>query len=469
MPGSRVVVLRLSSCVLVAAACGDDPVGVPDAPRVIDAAPPPIDAVDDACAPPTGPGTDHVNALAADELWTEADSPHRISTQVGVPAGVTLRLAPCAVVELGPDAALTVSGSLLAEGEPTRRVQIRAASSGQPWRWIDVSGGALSLTHTRIEGGGAPGAGGGVTARAMVRVRGDGNPLGQALVSVDEVDLVGSASTGMILASAARFSPGGGALRITGSALAPLVLDPSAVGVVPTGTYAGNGLDAIVVPRVAFGVSGQVLAVSMQPRGVPYQMGTSEDPNPVQQVGVGTAGTAILAIEPGTTLAMLPGYRLDVDAAAGGSLVAIGTAAAPITMTSAATTPAAGDWVGLVFRGVPNAGTAIDHAVIEHAGAPGTSSTGFSCGTPPAGVDSSRTMGAIVITSTVPGVAPTAFVTNTTIRTSASNGVDRGYRADADIDFLASNTFSGIRYCTQTEPRDAGNGCPDPVPCPMAP
>jgi hypothetical protein len=164
MPGSHAVVLRLSSCVLIAAAaCGDDPVGVPDAPRVIDAAPPPIDAVVDACAPPTGPGTDHANALAADELWTEADSPHRITTQVGVPAGVTLRLAPCAVVELGPDAALTVSGSLLAEGEATRRVRIRAASSGQPWRWIDVSGGALSLTHTRIEGGGAPGAGGGVT------------------------------------------------------------------------------------------------------------------------------------------------------------------------------------------------------------------------------------------------------------------------------------------------------------------
>ena len=62
---------------VVAASCGgsdeaipDGPGGTPDAPR-IDAPP--------ACPAPTGPGVEHQGAIAADETWTAADSPHIVT------------------------------------------------------------------------------------------------------------------------------------------------------------------------------------------------------------------------------------------------------------------------------------------------------------------------------------------------------------------------------------------------------
>lgn len=408
------------------------------------------------CAAPSGAGTDHANAITASETWTAAGSPHRIANQVTVTRALTLTLEPCAVVELGAGGTLTVNGTLRAEGTATRRVQIKAANPAQPWRWID--GGALVLRSTTISGGGL------VTSlpelAAMVRVR------GSAMVDVQDVVLEKSASVGMQLLMGARFAAGSTALQITQSALHPLTIEPVALSDLPVGAYTGNTTDVIDVARVAIGASGQTVAVTMHPRSVPYRMGASFDPNPAQVIGVGTGGTATLTVEAGTTLKFRPGYRLDVAASGGGSLVVAGTTAAPITLTSAAAAPAAGDWVGILFSGVPPASTKIDHAVIEYAGNPATSTIGFSCGTPPAGANSAQNMGAVVVASNAVGVVPTAFVTNTTIRDSATNGIDLGYRADPDVDFLATNTFARIQYCTQTRHRDAGNGCPTTIPCP---
>ncbi len=446
--------------VLASSACGDDVSKLPDAPTVADAA---VDAA--SVCPPVGAGTDHANALAASASWTAAASPHRIAGQVTVPAGISLALEPCAVVELAAGATLSVAGTLTATGEPQRRVTIRAAGSS-PWRWIDVTG-TLALRSTTVSGGGAPGST--PELSATIRVRGGGVPAGTTSVTVDDLAIEGSASVGMQMLAGARFAPASTNLRITGAALHPLTVEPIALSEVPAGSYTGNGANVIEVSRVALGGVGQAISVTMQPRGVPYRMGSALDSNPAQTIGVGTGGSATWTILPGTTLRFRPGYRLDVLAAAGGALVAVGNAAAPIVFTSDAATPAAGDWVGITFAGVPTPSTRIDHAVIEFAGNPATSSVGFSCGTPPAGGVANRTMGAINVTSSVVGAAPTAFVTNTAIRDSDSNGIDRGYRADTNVDLAASNTFARIRYCTQTRYRDAANTCPDPVPCPMMP
>lgn len=445
---------RAWGCVLVMfVGCGDD------GPGKLADAPPPIDAAADAaneCAPAAGAGTDHANALAGSETWTAAQSPHRIATQVTVPAGATLTIEPCAVIELGAGSTLAVNGTLRAEGTASRRVQIRAANAAQPWRWID--GGTLFLRYTTISGGGLASAQ--PEQSAMVRVR------GATPVDVQNVVLEKSASVGMLLLSGAHFATGSTALQITQSALHPLTIEPTTLTDLPDGMYTGNGTDVIDVARVAIGAIGQNVAVTMHPRGVPYRMGTSFDPNPTQLLGVGNGNTATLTIEAGTTLKFRPGFRLDVVATSGGTLIANGTTAAPITMTSAAAAPAAGDWVGIVFRGLPVTGTKIDHAIIEYAGNPATSTIGFSCGTPPAGASSAQNQGAIVIASSTVGVAPAAFVTNTTIRDSSTNAIDLGYRADPNVDFLATNTFTRIQYCTQTLHRDAANGCPTTIPCP---
>ncbi len=66
------------------------------------------------------------------------------------------------------------------------------------------------------------------------------------------------------------------------------------------------------------------------------------------------------------------------------------------------------------------------------------------------------------------GAPASQFVTNTTITNSASHGIDRGYSSDTPLDFLATNTFSGIALCDQSYPAAANTACPDPtvVPCP---
>jgi len=72
-----------------------------------------------------------------------------------------------------------------------------------------------------------------------------------------------------------------------------------------------------------------------------------------------------LTIEPGVKLSFGPdGYLWGTR----GRITAKGTKEAPITLTSASATPAAGDWVGIGFDDQTQAGTALDWVVLEYAG-----------------------------------------------------------------------------------------------------
>mgnify|MGYP005858329359 CR=1 FL=1 len=75
---------------------------------------------------------------------------------------------------------------------------------------------------------------------------------------------------------------------------------------------------------------------------------------------------ATLTIEEGATLAFEPGRYLQVDK---GKLVAHGTEQKPVVLTSAASTKAAGDWVGIVFEDGTTAGTELEWVTLEYAGA----------------------------------------------------------------------------------------------------
>jgi hypothetical protein len=77
----------------------------------------------------------------------------------------------------------------------------------------------------------------------------------------------------------------------------------------------------------------------------------------------------------GKTLTIEPGVRLRFHEKAyleighkGSRLIAKGTKDKPIVFTSAASAPAKGDWVGLVFDDAVGEGTTIENAVIEYAG-----------------------------------------------------------------------------------------------------
>ncbi|HVH44587.1 MAG TPA: hypothetical protein VM925_19670, partial [Labilithrix sp.] len=179
----------------------------------------------------------------------------------------------------------------------------------------------------------------------------------------------------------------------------------------------------------------------------------------------GANGTApILTIEAGVVMKFgkvtsgLFIERASTTNPARGALRVLGTAAKPVVFTSNEATPAAGDWTGIHFRGVPNPQSKIDFARVEYAGAD-TGTRGFSCGTPPSS-DPGSNEAAIAIF----GQPSSAFVTNTVISHSAANGIERAWDGTV-VDFVATNTFTNVAFCKQTYPRDPGGSCPVPAPC----
>ena len=183
----------------------------------------------------------------------------------------------------------------------------------------------------------------------------------------------------------------------------------------------------------------------------------------------GATARTTLTVEAGVTVRMRKGAALTLQGdgrtkPTNGSLVVAGTAAAPVTFTSDAASPAPGDWKGIWLEGGAPADLKIEHAVIEYAGLV-AETRGYSCGVPGGSGTDLANQGALVIASETPITA--SFVTATTFKDSASNGVDRGW-SGATVDFAAGNQFVGVASCTQTENKDADGTCTDPPSCPKA-
>ena len=84
---------------------------------------------------------------------------------------------------------------------------------------------------------------------------------------------------------------------------------------------------------------------------------------------VAIRNSAVLTVQPGTKVLMKSGGYFDIGSfTGGGALVAVGTAAAPITFTSAAATPQAGDWQCLFF-GTGSTDSELSFVNLSHGGA----------------------------------------------------------------------------------------------------
>lgn len=77
---------------------------------------------------------------------------------------------------------------------------------------------------------------------------------------------------------------------------------------------------------------------------------------------------ATLTIEPGTVIKFTPNGILEVGYGENATLVASGTAAAPITFTSAAAAPAPGAWNYIYFGENTLQNTVMNHCIVEYAG-----------------------------------------------------------------------------------------------------
>ena len=410
------------------------------------------------CPAPTGGPTLHSSSILSNETWTANASPHVLTSNVLVPPGVTLTIAPCAEVRVRPGFDLTVQGALTAVGTPLQRIRFLRDVAASPWDSIWVkSPGTATLSFLDLSGGGAAGA-------SIVAEGVDTLPAAQPLF-VDHVKVIGSTSYGVRLFRRAAFADGSRDLVVLGAGATdptapfPVRMSLNTVGSLPVGSYTGNASDQIQV--IGEGDSAVAVDDAFHDRGVPYQVG-----GPAGAFGLivvdGNPALATLTIDPGVEIRFysagsnIGGLFVGTSGSpvATGRLVAAGTAAAPILFTGAGGAPVAGSWEGITFFGALAAGNVLDHVQIDAAGDNG-GDAGFGC--PPAAFP--ETSGALKIFSP-PG---SSFLTHSTISRSSTHGVFRAWTG-AQVDFMTGNTFDDVLFCNQVLPKP-----PLPAVCPANP
>jgi hypothetical protein len=408
------------------------------------------------CVAPTGAGTTHGSITTA-QTWTEAGSPHIVPFDIGITAPLTLE--PCAVVRIVAGGTVTISpgGALIAAGTPGSPVTIEPRVVGAAWSSIRNLGGTLSLTHALVSGGGDPLN----TLPAYAGALRMQSNSASAVFHVDDVEVADSKSQGVYINGSVGLDASSQNLRIHGSAGFPVHVYARVLGSVPSGNYTGNGRDEIGIA----GSGGPVVdAQTMHDRGVPYHVGSGADGGRMDINSQLAGQVAMLTIEPGVTVRFPPGGTLNVDPTSGsnpaqGALIAIGTSARKIVFTSdQGAASKAGDWLGIGFGGAVDSRSTMQNVRVEFAG--GATVTGSnSCPYP-------GRVGPNYAAVRIFGPTPTQFITDSEILSSLRDGIDRGWRADLQPDFLATNTFTAVAACKQTTPRTFNGVCPANPLCP---
>ena len=351
------------------------------------------------------------------------------------------------------------SGKLLAEGTEKRPISLKAEEGTAAWGSMQFFGpGSGRFAYATIAGGGGESG----SAYGAIEVRGDQLLAAQPLLFVDHVTVTSSANYGVSLRAGATFTPDSRELVISGSKKAPVRVLPRLVTNLPSGTYTGNAEDVVQVETEAYG-DVSLEDVTFHDRGIPYRIGGDTS---FGELKVGApSGLVTLTLEPGVTLKFnkngAAGLVIDsgsTDAPATGALVAVGTSAKPIVLTSAAPFAIAGDWRGVTFGNRPAASNRLDFVRIEFAGGPSQAKS-FHCR--PDSTLSQDEDAAL----TLYGQPTFAFVTNSTFLSSAALGVNLAYRG-MTYDFLSTNTFTSVVGCKQSTPHNQDGSCPTNVSCP---
>ncbi|MBX3206544.1 MAG: hypothetical protein KF764_15830 [Labilithrix sp.] len=417
-------------------------------------------SVPSTCPPVTGEGTVHRMTLEQDETWTAEGSPHILEAGLRIGEGKTVTLEPCAVVRLAERAGILVEGKLLAEGKADKPIRIERADPAAAWASIETrKGSELRMSYVTIEGGGNAN-GGRPTQFGMIDVRGDQDLPPQPIFFADHVTVKGSESLGIWAREGGSFAPGSQNLTVTEGKSFPVLIWGRAAGTLPSGTYTGNTTDEVFLP--ANGTRDAVEEdMTLHHRGVPYRVGGDTGGSSFV-VGKSNGPAPLLTIEAGVTMRFAKGVAFQLahtQDTADGALHAEGTADKPIVFTSAESSPAAGDWPGILIGGTPDPRDKIAYAEISYAGGVSRIS---SYGCPSALGTTFANEAAVVVYG---GQPAGVFVTHTKIDSSAGDGIVRGWTGDA-LDFLATNTFTNISRCNQTFPKPSDAVCPSPAPCP---
>lgn len=410
----------------------------------------PDSSVASTCAPATGPGTKHQTDVAADETWKAADGPHVVTFGFKVKTGAKLAIEPCAEVRIQNGYSIVVEGALVANGTPANPIAFVPDDAAKPWGYLQVfAPGTISLAYATLSGGG----GETTNSYGMIEARGDQLLPAQKILKLDHVTLSDSAAFGVSLRSGGAFTDDSQSVTIKGSKSAPMRILPRLASNVPSGTYTGNTDDSIVVETEAYGEVNYE-NVTFHDRGVPYRIGGDKT---LGDLRVGP-GAFTLTLEAGVKLAFKKAGALTAvdSAAATGLIVANGTAAKPVVLTSGEKTPAAGDWVGVVLGKVAGA-FKLDHVELRYAGGP-SGANGHHCQPNPTvtGEQSKNDDAALAIYHQPAG----SYLTNSVVADSAGDGVNNAYTGTF-VDAKPTNTFTAIASCSVTYPLPTAGLCPN--------
>ncbi|MBL8682171.1 MAG: hypothetical protein JNK05_23595 [Myxococcales bacterium] len=426
---------------------------------------------------PMGAPIVHQGSISASERW--ASGIHLVSSSLTLSENTVVTIESCSEVRLAPNASINVTNNgsrLVAEGTEPRPIRFVRSEAASAWgRVLLRTGGSASFSHTTFEGGGGPTSdiASADFLASTIAAQADAATLPQ-LLKVDRVTVRGSAGVGIALI-AARFTADSTNLTVSGSGSYPVYLGADALSELPTGTYTGNGRDEILLhdcSTAAYSNNRDVVRDTVaHNRGVPYRVSLEGASSALVRVGDGRQdgpASATFEIEAGVTMrfSRTPansgitalGRMVSGSWVAQGALRVMGTASAPVTLTSASASPAAGDWMGLYFKDVVHAQTRIEHAIIEYAGS--DSGTRGVC--PMDGANNIDADSAVIIFLQT-DQTPSAFMSNTTIRHSAGGGVYRHWWTESVVDFVSGNTFENIAGCRQSSMPATRGGCPMPA------
>ena len=324
-----------------------------------------------ACPALTGAEVVHQNDVTTAETWAGDGTVHHVTGGITVRPGATLTLAACAVVKVAPAQQLTVSGTttqpakLVSLGTAGRPVLITSAVAGQKWGgWRTLSPeSTMELAYTTFENGGTGG-----THGATLDLRANGQTQSQALavLKADHLVIRGSQGAGVVLESGAAFTADSTQLTVTGGGgtdFDAIELNPIAAGTLPPLVVSGNAHDRVRIFAGSLFISADVTLKNL---GVPYYF-YFDRVRVTDQTG---ATTPTLTLEPGVEASfddyLVVGAENPGISVHPGRLLAVGTATAPIVLTSSKPNRAAGDWPGVWLLHAP--GSRLEHVRLEYAG-----------------------------------------------------------------------------------------------------
>ena len=309
--------------------------------------------------------------ITTDTIWTTANSPYVLTSDVIVDPGVTLTIQPGVVVQGQSNAELLVQGNLLAIGTATQPITFTSSTNSGPGQWqgLAFGGGVGNLEHVVVRygasGNNSLGQKSNVTiigvtqtvriANSAILSGSYGGGLGDyglyianGRVTITNTRIAGHGSDANV--DYGLYAIGHSALTLSGNTFAnnagyPVRVEADDLGGLSDNIFSGNGHELV---RVGGGsvVAGSRMAAQTGLEGYRAE-GTLSVP----------AGVT-LTIEAGIKAMFPTGNELTVR----GHLAAVGMVTQPITLTSV-NDSGPGQWEGLVFDG----GTGdLEHVVVRY-------------------------------------------------------------------------------------------------------